>query len=587
MVRFFLFMILSFSIYSTNAQTFKWVKGIGGTGDDIAKAVAVDSFGNIYTTGYFSGVVDFDPNQGVYNLISKGLEDVFISKLDSNGNFVWAINLGGDSTDQGNSLVLDSVGNIYVIGTFRGTADFDPTTGTSSLISKGQSDIFVCKININAELVWVMQFGDTLIDLGKSIAVDIMGNTYLTGSTQITKRVDPNLVGYAPVPFGDYKIWVLKLSSAGTLIWDHKIGSENNFNIGNALCLDLEGNVCITGSFSGIVDFDPDILNESIVSVTGYKRLSSAFNKIQNYYDFRSIFILKLDTVGKFKWVKASNTIDGSMHGNAICVDKIGNISIAGDYSMAYFQRSAGSPRDYFGTILGFKMHFCQDDIHPFILSLDKNGNELFGGGILDNCRDVIGSGSSITKDLNNNIYSSGTYVYSYTFLSKFDINGNNQWGNAFKSSSFGSGSPGWAIYQISNSITLDKKNNIIMSGQYDRAQGYDQNKTILDSIAAFGKVDIFIAKFNNSSNSTGILAEKNQEGDLNVYPNPFSDEFTLTIPNEDIGKKYDIIDLNGRQLLNGILDSQVFKINLGNVSAGFYLLQIAETKKKLKLLKF
>ena len=67
----------------------------GGTGDDYGRSVAVDSSGNVYTTGYFSGTSEFDPGSGTSDLTSNGDEDVFVSKLDSSGYLVWAKNLGG------------------------------------------------------------------------------------------------------------------------------------------------------------------------------------------------------------------------------------------------------------------------------------------------------------------------------------------------------------------------------------------------------------------------------------------------------------------------------------------------------------
>lgn len=60
---------------------FAFASAFGGTGDDVGKAIATDSAGNVYSTGYFSGTVDFDPGAGTFNLTSAGSNDVFISKL--------------------------------------------------------------------------------------------------------------------------------------------------------------------------------------------------------------------------------------------------------------------------------------------------------------------------------------------------------------------------------------------------------------------------------------------------------------------------------------------------------------------------
>jgi uncharacterized protein (TIGR03437 family) len=112
-------------------------------------SVAVDGSGNVYTTGFFEGTVDFDPGLGVFNLTGAddaGL-DVFVSKLDSAGNFVWARQMGGSSflfaDDSGRGVAVDGSGNVYTTGLFRGTLDFDPGAGVFNLAGRG--DIFVAK----------------------------------------------------------------------------------------------------------------------------------------------------------------------------------------------------------------------------------------------------------------------------------------------------------------------------------------------------------------------------------------------------------------------------------------------------------
>jgi len=118
---------------------FVWAKGMGGTGVDEGGSIVADSSGNIYTTGVYQGTADFDPGISTTNLTSAGSSDIFITKLDSSGNFVWAKSMGGAGDDFGKGIVLDS-GNVYIVGDFQGTADFDPSTGTTNLTSAGSSD---------------------------------------------------------------------------------------------------------------------------------------------------------------------------------------------------------------------------------------------------------------------------------------------------------------------------------------------------------------------------------------------------------------------------------------------------------------
>ncbi len=112
-----------------------WAKQIGGTSFEDCKALGVDSKGNIYATGYFSGTADFDPGPASYPLTSAG-SDIYIAKLDSAGNFLWAKQSGEAATDNtgfGRGLALDASSNVYTTGSFGGVMDFDPGTGSYSM----------------------------------------------------------------------------------------------------------------------------------------------------------------------------------------------------------------------------------------------------------------------------------------------------------------------------------------------------------------------------------------------------------------------------------------------------------------------
>ena len=146
------------------AQSCNFAGQFGGTSNDYGNSIAVDASGNIYTTGYFAGTVDFDPSAGTYNLTSAGGNDIFISKLDASGNFVWAKQLGGTNDEKGNSIVVDASGNIYTTGNFAGTVDFDPGAGTFGLASTGNYDIFISKLDASGYFVWAKKMGGTSSD---------------------------------------------------------------------------------------------------------------------------------------------------------------------------------------------------------------------------------------------------------------------------------------------------------------------------------------------------------------------------------------------------------------------------------------
>jgi hypothetical protein len=95
----------------------------------MGKSIAVDSSGNVYITGVFAGVADFDPGTGVYDLTTPGLTSDFIEKLNSSGGFVWAEQIGSTFDNGGLSLAVGPGGTIYTLAYFEGTAQVNPGTG--------------------------------------------------------------------------------------------------------------------------------------------------------------------------------------------------------------------------------------------------------------------------------------------------------------------------------------------------------------------------------------------------------------------------------------------------------------------------
>jgi hypothetical protein len=137
-----------------SAGNLAWAKRIGGAGDDYGNGIGVDASGNVYTGGPFTGTVDFDPGAGTYNLVSEGGFDIFVSKLDSAGNFVWARRMGGTLYDNCNDLVVDSIGNVYTSGRFQDGGDFDPAPGRYGLTGQASGEAFVSALDGAGNLLW-------------------------------------------------------------------------------------------------------------------------------------------------------------------------------------------------------------------------------------------------------------------------------------------------------------------------------------------------------------------------------------------------------------------------------------------------
>ena len=128
-------LVLSFASSFGQQPVFEWAKQTGGTGTDNGTKITLDASGNVYTTGSFQGTVDFDPGTGISTLISNGSSDIFITKFDASGNFIWARQMGGILSDAGVSIDVHTTGEIYVTGVFQDAVDFNPNIGITTLVS--------------------------------------------------------------------------------------------------------------------------------------------------------------------------------------------------------------------------------------------------------------------------------------------------------------------------------------------------------------------------------------------------------------------------------------------------------------------
>jgi len=134
--------------------TFGYAVGTGSTGIDEGRAVAIDAVGNVVMVGHFTDAVDFDPGPEVMRLISAGESDVFVAKYAASGALLWVRAMGHQGHDAACGVAVDEDLNVYVTGEFSGTVDFDPGVEIFDLVSSGQTDVFVAKLDRYGDFVW-------------------------------------------------------------------------------------------------------------------------------------------------------------------------------------------------------------------------------------------------------------------------------------------------------------------------------------------------------------------------------------------------------------------------------------------------
>ncbi len=554
----FILSIITFHLSIASAQNanLDWARAMSGTGND-SYSIAVDNFGNTYTTGSLTGTVDFDPGGGVFNLTSTGSNDVFISKLDSSGNFVWAINIGGTNSELGRSIAVDGNGNVYIIGIFYGTADFDPGAGVFNLTSAGNQDVFIFKLDLLGSFLWAVNLGGVAGENGNSIAVDAFGNVYTTGSFMDTTDFDPgtgvfNLIASPIFP----SIFVSKLDSSGNFLWAKNIGDVNNGNggVGLSIALDSASNVYTTGNFSGTIDFNPE---------------TGTFNLTSSGQD--DMFISKLNSLGNFLWAKKIGSV-GYEVSRSIAIDASQNIYITG-----FFQEMI----DFDPGIGIFNLApAIGSDI--FISKYDSSGNFLWVKGITAT---YGGTDRSIAIDAQDNVYTTGNFQGTIDFdpgIGVFNMVSNGD-RDIFISTLDSSGNflnalnMGGITADFGLSVTVDNQNNIYSTGSFSGTADFDPGAGLVN-LTSNGPNDIFVLKLNQDF-SLSTVDIKNR-GNISIYPNPTSDQ--LMIKSNLIINEVKIMGVTGKTVKEIQLNPNINAIGVSDLSKGIYFIRLSDGKKSV-----
>lgn len=314
-----------------------WVKAFQGQYAGVfrrANGITVDKDKNVYTTGVFRGVMDFDPGPGVANLSSynKFLFHSFVCKLDSAGNFEWVKRLGKDTAGsevEATAIAVDGNRNVYTTGYFEGAIDFDPGTAEYDMAAGKASDGFVCKFDPDGNFLWAKKFsGPALITFDEvkchSLALDADGSVYTTGEFFEKTDFDPgpdSLYLLAPFASDFHGIFVSKLDNAGNLAWAKSFGSGSYRDRGVAIVVDPQKNVYTVGEFGTGADFDP---GPGVDSVAPF-----SVQEVRTY-------ISKLDAAGNFVWARSLNdphSMFGQQAKQELALDGAGDVYVSGSFS--------------------------------------------------------------------------------------------------------------------------------------------------------------------------------------------------------------------------------------------------------------
>lgn len=452
-----------FPVLHSHGQSakFSWSRTVGSSGNEQGNSVTTDPMGNVYTVGKFTGTIDFDPGPGVFNITAFGLTDIFVMKQDPTGAFLWAKKFGGALDEEASSIALDPMQNIYITGTFRGVADFNPGIGGGVINSVGDKDIFTVKLDRDGFFQWVRRLGGATPDMAMSNTWDKFGYIYSTGTIWSLSSLA--------------EVYITKIDQFGNTYWTRTFGTEG-LDQGNSIAVDKFGNVYTIGTFEGSGDFDP---------LGGVVKLGTN--------GLKDIFISKFSSVGALVWVKQIGGLNNDI-GKGIDVTDSGYVYITGSFSgKVDFNVSTLEADTSYITSKG------SNDM--FLAKLDLSGNFLWARAVGETDADC--AGMSCKADLWGSVVVTGVFsdtvnfdprpTKSYVlnsagnhdaFVMKFDQGSNFIWAKRF----------GGALEDSSIGMNIDMAGNILTTGLFRDTVDFNPAKEVF-KLGSVGNSDIFIHK--------------------------------------------------------------------------------------------
>ena len=348
-----------------------WAVKAGGSGSDRGLSIKTDNQGNSYVTGYFNGSATF----GSTTITSAGLQDIFVAKYNGLGVFQWVTQAGGTGSDIGFGVSFNSSNEVFITGSFKGTAIFGSTTLTATNTT---SDVFIAKLNSNGVFQWAHSGTGNYTNKGVDINCDSLGNVYVTGMFS-----DTITFGSTHPNQAQNVIFVIKYNNSGSELWFRIVGGGIT-NAVHSIAVDNVGLCWITGDFTGSLTF------YGTPNVT-----------LTNPYP-NKIFVAKYSSSGTIIWTHADGS-DNAITSRSINLNNTGSCWITGFFSCKFSEYADAYGQGTFNAVGG-------SDV--FATKLHSSGNWAYsrsmGGRGEDKAFGIaVSSGNQIhlAGSFNNNLY--------------------------------------------------------------------------------------------------------------------------------------------------------------------------------------
>ena len=533
--------------FTANAQQLEW--GHAMLGDSPAQiyatSIAVGPAGTVYSSGFITGLCNFDPGATDYS-ITENAPSPFVVKRDANGEFLWARTFSSGLETHFGNTVVDAAGNSYAFGLFWGTLDCDPGTGQHILTSGNSRKYFLIKLDTDGNFVWAREFGqlDSYVTVGR---IAIQGNNlYCSAVYSGTAAFGDDELTTADVG----SMFVTKISTDGTFDWTVGIGATDNTILAmegtGGIAASASGDVFVTGFFSKAGDFDPGAGTTTLTPVGE-----------------GDAFILKLNNSGEFQWA----------------------VNSGGEHNEAGFG-IALSPD---GSVYQCGTHINNEDIPSpnedlFVARYSATGTEIWlhqiGGPYMD-------QGLGIDVDEDGSVYVSGDFSSpsvdfdpgtgehvmtantNHGYILKLTASGDFVWAAPFKSPETNSLQPSsmWNIAYADGTLY----GSGYFFGRLDMDAGVEESILFSDNDYASG----FMLKLDTAEVVLGI--DETASVSFGLYPNPTGETVNLQLEQLGSGSSLTVLNLQGERVLEQQLKALVTEIDLQHLPSGTYLVEIRQ----------
>lgn len=517
--RLFLILFILNSFFNF-AQTLQWGTGYYAVdGND----VAIDNIGNAYGLGTYycttNGVF------GTYTLNCSGSSGIYVVKTNSAGIIKW---VKGFDTDIGNSISSDGGANLFIAGSYSGTAVF----GTYSLTSV-TSNAFVCKIDSNGNVLWAKSIGNGICE-AFAIQSGSAGSSYVTGTFKNTCVFGT----YSLTSSGGTDNFIVKLDNNGNILWALKTGGTFD-DFSGSITLDYYGSLYVAGSFKSAASFGPYFL----ISAGGYDS-----------------FVTKINSSGSFLWAKkyggTSDDADAVVSANGTGNIYVGNNCVPPVTLGAITFTSGNSfihKVDTSGNVI-WANKFETTSGQCFINSISND----FVGNVFSTGSFYGGTCSFGTNTLSAAVLTADPFGSMDGFVSKLDGSGNFRWVKKLDGPGYAGGK---AIEYRSGKIAV--------TGNYSKTLVVDSYS--ISAPFSFGTYPFVIEL---GDDEVGIK-ETIKELRVSIYPNPVHDKIFIELKEHSEELYFSLVDETGKELLRKKRITSNEFIDVSHYAKGIYFLQL------------